>query len=298
MCSYPFLIVLGDHAHQGHRLGVFHRRGVSRRPVLRLAVSGRAVWQGVRRLSWHLPFVSADARAGYAVVGMSGLAVAIVGGPMTMTFLALESTRQFRRDHGGAGRRHRRRHHRAAAVRLFLRHLALPSARRAQIRRAVDVGWIHALTVGRMMRRAAARCARGMARAAFRQEVPLGATQRVVVTDDDGPLCRHRLSGRGLRPRTGRERVARYCITRTHFLLPGMNVKEALGGLRDGGGGCAGGAGRGRNPPRFSGCSPSNTPCAATTRSWTAPAPRNGRRVGLRRDVGGEIFTAKYKSNF
>ncbi|WP_245298694.1 chloride channel protein, partial [Methylobacterium platani] len=33
--------------------------------------------------------------ATYAVVGMSALAVAVIGGPMTMTFLALEVTGDF-----------------------------------------------------------------------------------------------------------------------------------------------------------------------------------------------------------
>ena len=66
----------------------------------------------------------------YAVVGMSALAVGIVGGPMTMTFLALESTENFRGHHGGSCRLDHRGAHRAAAIRLFFRHLAVPFARR------------------------------------------------------------------------------------------------------------------------------------------------------------------------
>src|SRR5581483_11924782 len=88
----------------------------------------------------------------FAVVGMSGLATAIVGGPLTMSFLALESTGSLpltiavlvasvvsaltvRRTFGYS----------FATWRFHLRGEA--------IRSAVDIGWMRNLTVGRMMRR-------------------------------------------------------------------------------------------------------------------------------------------------
>ncbi len=87
-----------------------------------------------------------------ALVGMSGLAVAIVGGPLTMGFLALEATGSLpmtvavlaacvvssltvRRTFGYS----------FATWRFHLRGEA--------IRSAVDIGWMRSLTVGRMMRR-------------------------------------------------------------------------------------------------------------------------------------------------
>ena len=87
-----------------------------------------------------------------AIVGMSGMAVAIVGGPLTMGFLALEETGSLpmtiavlaacvisaltvRRTFGYS----------FATWRFHLRG--------ESIRSAVDIGWMRNLTVGRMMRR-------------------------------------------------------------------------------------------------------------------------------------------------
>ncbi|RQP16208.1 MAG: chloride channel protein, partial [Brucella intermedia] len=87
----------------------------------------------------------------YAVIGMSSLAVAVVGGPMTMTFLALELTGDFpismlvlgavvssslmvRKTFGYS----------FATWRFHLRGEAIRSAH--------DIGWIRDLTVNRMMR--------------------------------------------------------------------------------------------------------------------------------------------------
>ncbi len=117
-----------------------------------------------------------------ALVGMSALAVAIVGGPLTMTFLALESTGSFpltvaviaasvvsaltvRRAFGYS----------FATWRFHLRGEA--------IRSAVDIGWMRSLTVGRMMRREVRTARVDTSLAAFRRDVPLGSTARVVAVD-------------------------------------------------------------------------------------------------------------------
>src|SRR5579875_2140156 len=113
---------------------------------------------------------------------MSGVATAIVGGPLTMAFLALESTGSLpltvavlaaavvsaltvRRTFGYS----------FATWRFHLRGEA--------IRSAVDIGWMRNLTVGRMMRRDVRTVRADMSVAAFRRDFPLGATQRVVVVD-------------------------------------------------------------------------------------------------------------------
>ena len=118
-----------------------------------------------------------------ALVGMSAMAVAIIGGPLTMGFLALESTGSLpltiavlaacvvsaltvRRTFGYS----------FATWRFHLRGEA--------IRSAVDIGWMRNLTVGRMMRREVRTVRAGRSLAAFRREYPLGATQRVVALDD------------------------------------------------------------------------------------------------------------------
>src|SRR6185437_3366127 len=118
-----------------------------------------------------------------ALVGMSGLAVAIIGGPLTMGFLALEATGSLpmtvavlaacvvsaltvRRTFGYS----------FATWRFHLRGEA--------IRSAVDVGWMRNLTVGRMMRREVRTVRADTPLAAFRRDFPLGATQRVVAVDE------------------------------------------------------------------------------------------------------------------
>lgn len=120
-----------------------------------------------------------------AIVGMSALAVAVIGGPLTMTFLALELTGDF-------------------PITVLVLAAVITSSlivrtafgysfatwrfhlRGESIRSAHDVGWIRNLTVGRMMRSDVRTVQAGMSLGDFRKEYPLGATQRVVVTDDNG----------------------------------------------------------------------------------------------------------------
>ena len=125
-----------------------------------------------------------------ALVGMSGLAVAVVGGPLTMAFLALESTGSLpmtvavlaasvvsaitvRRTFGYS----------FATWRFHLRGEA--------IRSAVDVGWIRTLTVGKMMRREFRRVPLDMTLETFRRQFPLGSIGRAIAVDQAGPLRRH-----------------------------------------------------------------------------------------------------------
>jgi CIC family chloride channel protein len=163
----------------------------------------------------------------YAVVGMSALATAIVGGPMTMTFLALESTQNFSVTMAVL----------AASIvaaltvkRLFGYSFATWRfhLRGETIRSAVDIGWIHSLTVGRMMRRAQHTVQLGMSLAAFRQEFPLGATQRVIVVDQEDRYAgiAYPADAHGLGAAEGD--VAAILHHDGHYLLPGMTVKEAL----------------------------------------------------------------------
>ncbi|WP_371835940.1 chloride channel protein [Ochrobactrum sp. SSR] len=118
----------------------------------------------------------------YAVIGMSSLAVAIVGGPMTMTFLALELTGDFpismlvlgavvssslmvRKTFGYS----------FATWRFHLRGEAIRSAH--------DIGWIRNLTVSRMMRHDVRTVLIDTDIETFRHDFPLGSTQRVIAVD-------------------------------------------------------------------------------------------------------------------
>ncbi len=145
------------------------------------ALVGRLFAQ-VAPMLW--PDVSAFGLApvGYAVVGMSAFAAAIVGGPLTMTFLALEMTGSFpvtalvlvaviassltvRKTFGYS----------FATWRFHLRG--------ESIRSAHDIGWIRSLTVGRMMRRDIRPVPLETPMATFLRAHPLGSPSRVVVVD-------------------------------------------------------------------------------------------------------------------
>ncbi len=121
----------------------------------------------------------------FAIVGMSSLAVTIVGGPMTMTFLALEMTGDFP----------------ITALALAAVVTASLTARKTfgysfatwrfhlrgeNIRSAHDIGWIRNLSVGRMMRTDVRTTVLGTSLKTFRRDFPLGSAQRVVVVDGTG----------------------------------------------------------------------------------------------------------------
>jgi CIC family chloride channel protein len=118
-----------------------------------------------------------------ALVGMAALAVAVVGGPMTMAMLVLEATHDF--SLAGAAI--------AASLvsstivrelfgysfstwRLHLRGETIKSAR--------DVGWVRTLTAGKMMRRVERATPCNTTIAEFRRAFPLGSTSRVLLVDD------------------------------------------------------------------------------------------------------------------
>ena len=117
-----------------------------------------------------------------AIVGMAGLSVTIVGGPLTMSFLALETTGDFplsililaattlvsvivRRTFGYS----------FATWRLHLRG--------ESIRSAQDVGWMRELTVGRMMRADVNTTFADGSIGGFLKTHPLGSAHWIVATD-------------------------------------------------------------------------------------------------------------------
>jgi chloride channel protein, CIC family len=162
------------------------------------------------------------------LVGMSALAVAIVGGPLTMAFLALESTGSLpltvavmmaavvssitvRRTFGYS----------FATWRFHLRGEA--------IRSAVDIGWVRNLTVGRMMRREVRLVRADITIAAFRRDVPLGATNRVVVVDAADRYAGIVLVPEAHAPDTDeQEKLPSIVHYADHMLTPQMTVKEAV----------------------------------------------------------------------
>jgi chloride channel protein, CIC family len=162
-----------------------------------------------------------------ALVGMSGLAVAIIGGPLTMGFLALEATGSLpltvavlaacvisavtvRRTFGYS----------FATWRFHLRGEA--------IRSAVDIGWMRNLTVGRMMRREMRTVRVDTPLAAFKRDFPLGAHQRVVVLDEDDRYTGIVLPAEVHGDADEDHRVGDLLHYTDTVLLPQMTIKEAV----------------------------------------------------------------------
>jgi CIC family chloride channel protein len=120
-----------------------------------------------------------------ALVGMAALAVAIVGGPMTMSLMVLEVTHDFAltaavvtaalccstiiRDKFGYS---------FSTWRLHLRGEAVRNPR--------DIGWMRSMTATTLMRRNPVQMSEHASIAELREHVPLGSTSRVVLTDGKG----------------------------------------------------------------------------------------------------------------
>lgn len=175
------------------------------------------------------PSIAPDASI-YATIGMSALAVAIIGGPLTMSFLALETTGDLQvvimvliastivsvvvRQIFGYS---------FATWRLHLRG--------ESIRSAQDVGWMRALTVARMMKTDVKAAVVTDKIAAFMEDYPLGSTTWVVAKDGSGRYAglvsvadAHLSVTNGEDPQSPIEDLLRY---KDDVLLPQMNIKLA-----------------------------------------------------------------------
>ncbi|WP_316229165.1 chloride channel protein [Bradyrhizobium sp. SZCCHNR1070] len=122
------------------------------------------------------------------LTGMATLGVAIVGGPLTMSFLVLEMTRNV--DVTAVVL--------AACivtsicVRLMFGHSFSTwrlHLRGETIRSANDVGWLRNLTVERLMRTDVAKCPTTTTIAAARREFVLGSRQAIVVVNNSDDYC-------------------------------------------------------------------------------------------------------------
>ncbi len=165
-----------------------------------------------------------------AVVGMAGMSVTIIGGPLTMSFLALESTGDFalsililatttldsvivRRIFGYS----------FATWRLHLRG--------ETIRSAQDVGWIRSLTVGRLMRHDIDTAYADVTLRSFLESHPLGGDNWIVATDPYGRYAGmvslhevHMLAPDDARCRQPLARLLRHA---DRVLTRDMNIQEA-----------------------------------------------------------------------
>jgi chloride channel protein, CIC family len=117
-----------------------------------------------------------------ALVGMGAFAVAIVGGPLTMAFLVLETTGDYALTGAVLAT--------CVVVSLLVREVFGYSfstwrlhLRGESIRSAHDVGWIRSLTVGKLMRKDPAIAPHDIRLKEFRRRFPLGSRKRVLLVD-------------------------------------------------------------------------------------------------------------------
>jgi len=164
----------------------------------------------------------------YAVIGMSALSASVIGGPLTMSFIALESTgdlwlttvvlaaviisTQITRELFGYS---------FATWRLHLRG--------ETIRSAADVGWLRDLTVRRLMRPDVVTVTADMTIAEFRDRFPPGSKTQVIAADDAGRYAGLVLVADAHAPDIDAIKTLRSILHHQLVVLhPGMNIQQAI----------------------------------------------------------------------
>jgi chloride channel protein, CIC family len=164
----------------------------------------------------------------YAIVGMSALSASVIGGPLTMSFIALESTgnlwlttavlvaviisTQITRELFGYS---------FATWRFHLRG--------ETIRSAADVGWIRDLTVRRLMRTDGAPVSAEMPIGEFRGKFPLGSKTQVVAVDATGHYLGLALVAEAHAPDLEATRSLFGILHHRDVVLhPDMNIQQAI----------------------------------------------------------------------
>lgn len=206
-------------------IGTGFRGGLFFASLLLGALIGKAL---AVPMEWFFPgMLSSDAMA---VIGMSAFGVAVIGGPLTMTFLALEITGEF-------------------PITVLVLAAAITSSlavrqtfgysfstwrfhlRGETIRSAHDVGWIRSLTVRRLMRHDVRVARTTMTPDEFREAYPLGSTQRVIVADEKGRYAAmiqvSEIHADAQAAEPGRD-LSDFFRQRDEILLPGMNARQAM----------------------------------------------------------------------
>jgi chloride channel protein, CIC family len=188
------------------------------------AIGGRLFAAGIDTIA---PGFNLDPNV-YAIIGMSALSASVIGGPLTMSFIALESTgdlwlttvvlvaviisTQITRELFGYS---------FATWRLHLRG--------ETIRSAADVGWIRDLTVRRLMRPDVATVNADMPIAEFRAKFPLGSKTQVVAVDETGHYVGLVVVADAHAPDIDTAKGLRGILHHQRDVLhPGMNIQDAI----------------------------------------------------------------------
>jgi CIC family chloride channel protein len=205
-------------------LGSGFRGGLFFASLLLGALGGQLFAVGMN-LVWPALALNPDV---YAIIGMSALSVAVIGGPLTMTFIALETTgdlwlttavlisviisMQVTREFFGY------------SFTTWRFHL-----RGETIRGAADVGWIRDLTVAQMMRADVRTTSIEIDVAAFRLAFPIGSTNQAIAIDAEGRYAGMVLVAEAHAAELAGTTPLRDIVHHAeHFALPQMTAQEAI----------------------------------------------------------------------
>ncbi|HEV7157880.1 MAG TPA: chloride channel protein [Caulobacteraceae bacterium] len=163
-----------------------------------------------------------------ALVGMGAMAVAIIGGPFTMTFLVLETTGDFAMTAATLTA--------SIIASLLVRETFGYSfstwrlhLRGETIRSANDVSWLRSLTAARIMRADARMIGADTPSEAFRARFPLGSTRWVVGLDALGHYAGLIRVATAHAVEDPAAPVGEVMINRREWLRPDMAIKEIMG---------------------------------------------------------------------
>lgn len=173
----------------------------------------------------------ADARMAFILVGMGAVGAAIIGAPLTMAFLVLETTGDFNVSIGVlAGVVVA-----SAVVRLTFGYSFSTwrfHLRGLPVGGGQDVGWIRELTAGRLMRSDFEQVSLSLPLARLRERVPLGRHKYVIAVDQAGRFAGLVDITSAYDPElvelTEHLLVADLVTPREKFLLPGTDIKSIL----------------------------------------------------------------------
>ena len=205
-------------------LGSGFRGGLFFASLLLGALGGQLFASGLVAV-WPGSHANTDA---YAIIAMGALSVSVIGGPLTMTLLALEVTgdlwlttavliaaiisMQMTREFFGYS---------FATWRFHLRG--------ETIRSGADVGWIRDLTVAQMMRSDVRTTPAEAPVSSFREAFPLGSTSQVIAVDEDGRYAGVVVVAEAHAAELAATDSVRGIVHHPdHMLLPQMTAQEAV----------------------------------------------------------------------
>ncbi|HEY5070609.1 MAG TPA: chloride channel protein [Caulobacteraceae bacterium] len=170
--------------------------------------------------------VGLDPMAG-SLVGMGAMAVAVIGGPLTMSFLVLETTGDFGLTAATLTA--------SIIASVIVREIFGYSfstwrlhLRGETIRSAHDVGGLRTLTAGRMMRADVPTIAASAPLLEFRRRFPLGSARRIVALDPAGHYAGVVRVAAIYAETDEKREVAASLINREDWLRPEMTIKEIM----------------------------------------------------------------------